>query len=125
MTRPRADSTGGGPDGAGTDGVGPVTALSAFRIVQEAISNALRHAPGSPIAVTLGRVADRIELAVVNGAGPAPGTSSAESGHGHGLLGRTERAASVGGAVEYGPTDDGGYAVRATLPVAPMVGASR
>ena len=114
------------PDHAWTDGVGPVTALNAFRIVQEAISNALRHAPGSPITVTLDRAAERIELAVVNGSGPAPGTASAtDPGHGHGLLGMAERAASVGGAVEYGPTDDGGYAVRATLPVTPMVGSSR
>jgi signal transduction histidine kinase len=116
------------PEGAWSEGVGAVTGLSAFRIVQEAISNALRHAPGSPIAVTLDRVGEQVELVVVNGPGPSPGTgigSPDDTGHGHGLLGMAERAASVGGRVSSGVTDDGGYAVRASLPANPMAGAAR
>jgi signal transduction histidine kinase len=64
----------------------------------------------------------------VNGPGPSPGSGSGspdDTGHGHGLLGMAERAASVGGRVSSGPTDDGGYAVRASLPANPIGGSSR
>lgn len=111
------------PHGPWTAGVGPLTGLAAFRIVQEAMSNALRHAPGSTVQVALGRADDDIEVSVVNtkAVTEAP---PATTEHGHGLLGMTERAASVGGSVRFGPTDDGGFAVRATLPVFPAGGRS-
>lgn len=108
------------PTGPWTAGVGPLTGLTAYRLVQEATSNALRHAPGSRVSVVLRRVADDIVIEVANTAAegkPIPGRG------GLGLVGMTERAASVGGRVRYGPEEDGGFAVHAVLPVFPGQGA--
>ncbi|MFD1720619.1 sensor histidine kinase [Amnibacterium endophyticum] len=102
------------PDGDWAAGIGPVTALAAYRIVQEAISNALRHASGAPVRVTLDRTEHALRLAVVNAAGAA---TAGPIRPGHGLVGMAERAASAGGTVRFGPEDDGGYAVRAVLPL--------
>ena len=96
------------------EGVSELTGLAAYRIVQEALSNVIRHAPGAPVTVTCTRQADSIKIVVKNGPG---GGRAREPGVGHGLIGMRERAASVGGTVEYGPTDDGGYEVRAHLPL--------
>jgi signal transduction histidine kinase len=87
--------------------------LSAYRIVQEALTNALKHA-GRAQAVVLVRYGDDLlELEVVDtGAGGANG-----GGSGHGLAGMRERVAVFGGELESGPRGDGGYAVRATLPL--------
>uniref|UniRef100_UPI0035CB3B39 sensor histidine kinase n=1 Tax=uncultured Amnibacterium sp. TaxID=1631851 RepID=UPI0035CB3B39 len=60
------------PTGPWTAGVGPLTALTAYRIVQEATSNAIRHAPGADVAVALGRVGDDITVSVVNTATGEP-----------------------------------------------------
>lgn len=91
--------------------------LTAYRIVQEALSNALRHAPGSRIEVTTALTGDRrtLTVEVVNsaphgGAVPAPGS-------GLGLAGIRERASARGGTVQAGPTPAGGYRVAVALPV--------
>jgi signal transduction histidine kinase len=92
----------------------PGTDLAAFRIIQEALTNIVRHS-GSRIA--------RIRLAYGSGAvevridddGPASGHG--EGGGGNGLVGMRERAAALGGAIETGPRPDGGFRVRATLPL--------
>lgn len=97
------------------EGVSELTGLAAYRIVQEALSNVIRHAPGAEVVVECSRDDERIELVVRNGRSDRPGTLTGEPGHG--LVGMTERAASVGGTVEYGPTDNGGYKVRAVLPL--------
>jgi signal transduction histidine kinase len=103
--------------GAGwSSGVGALTGLTAFRIVQEATSNALRHAPGAAVAVRLARHGDEIAVTVENTASP-DGPRPAAGREGHGLVGMRERAASVGGSVAVGPTPEGGFAVRALLPV--------
>jgi signal transduction histidine kinase len=107
------------PDGPWRAGVGQLTGLTAYRIVQEATSNALRHAPGSAVAVVLRRVADDIEVTVTNACSAEPDTTGGRPGHG--LVGMSERAASVGGTVRFGPTDDGGFSVQARLPVFPKV----
>jgi signal transduction histidine kinase len=107
------------PGGPWTAGVGPLTGLTAYRIAQEAMSNALRHSPGSDVVVVLRRVADDIAVTVRNS-----GTGAHESGSsrpGHGLTGMTERAGTVGGTVRFGPTDEGGFCVDARLPVFPKV----
>ncbi len=101
---------------------GPVRPLpaaveaSAYRIVQESLTNALKHAPGAPVQVLL-RYTDRaLEVCVSDdgAAGPAGGLRSG----GHGLVGVRERVALFDGRVTAGPRDDGpGWRVRAELPV--------
>jgi signal transduction histidine kinase len=93
---------------------GALASLAAYRIVQEATSNALRHAPGAPITVACVRRGDVLELAVTNTAPP----TAVEAGEpGHGVVGMRERAIGIGGTLDAGPTADGGYEVRASLPL--------
>jgi signal transduction histidine kinase len=95
--------------------VPPAVGLAAFRIVQEALSNARRHAAGAPVRITLTLEASTLELYVHNTLnGPAAGTPGGER---HGLLGMRERATAIGGTFTAGPDPDGGYTVRATLPL--------
>ena len=105
------------PEGDWAAGVGTSTALSAFRIVQEAISNALRHAPGSAVHVRLGRSGGDVIVLVTNDAPPAVLQPPSAHGPGHGLIGMRERTAALRGSIEVRPTEDGGYSVRAVLPV--------
>jgi signal transduction histidine kinase len=89
-------------------------ALSAYRIVQEALSNAVRHSPGAAIDVELRIDAGSVRAAVRN----APGGPARPAGTaGHGLLGMRERAAMLGGTLVAGPTADGGFEVTAELPL--------
>ncbi|MGA5562113.1 sensor histidine kinase [Streptomyces platensis] len=92
----------------------PGVELSAFRIVQEALSNALRHAPGAQVRVALGYRSGGLTIRVANTAPDRPAPPS--QGAGHGLLGMHERAAMLGGELATGPTPDGGYEVTAILP---------
>ncbi|MFD2467143.1 sensor histidine kinase [Amycolatopsis silviterrae] len=89
--------------------------LSAYRIVQEALSNALRHAPGAETTVAVTYQETLLRLRISNG----PATSSAPSspGTGHGLIGMRERTAMLGGDLATGPTPEGGYEVAAALPL--------
>ncbi|MGW8970777.1 sensor histidine kinase [Streptomyces platensis] len=92
----------------------PGVELSAFRIVQEALSNALRHAPGAHVRVALGYRSGGLTIRVANTAPDRPAPPS--QGAGHGLLGMHERTAMLGGEFAAGPTPDGGYEVTAILP---------
>ncbi|WP_214103007.1 sensor histidine kinase [Acrocarpospora catenulata] len=87
--------------------------LSAYRIVQESLSNAMRHSPGSRVLVRLTRTPDALTVVVANGGGSRTGVGS---GEGQGLIGMRERAAMLGGTLTAGPVPGGGYEVRATLP---------
>nr|WP_202504971.1 MULTISPECIES: histidine kinase [unclassified Streptomyces] len=89
--------------------------LSAYRIVQEALSNSLRHAPGASAKVEVGYVLGGLGLRVVNG--PARGLVKPSPGAGHGLTGMRERVAMLNGEMTAAPTDDGGYEVAVFLPV--------
>ena len=100
--------------------------LSAYRIVQEALSNAMRHAPGSHVRLHVAYRPEGLALEVRNDAGPrAPSRSwwpagiTAAGGGGHGLVGMRERATMLGGSLDAGPTEDGGFRVTAVLPVSP------
>jgi signal transduction histidine kinase len=95
-------------------GTSPAVELSAYRIVQEALSNVARHAPGVPATVEVSR--DDGELAVVVRNGP-PARPVAENPAGHGLVGMRERAGALGGRLAAGRTPDGGFEVRAVLPL--------
>jgi signal transduction histidine kinase len=112
--------------------------LSAYRILQEALSNAMRHAPGSRVDVRVGYHPDCLQLEVLNGAAaadgpaetatgtgassPGPGAAArsgpvATAGGGHGLIGMRERAAMLGGTLFAAPVPGGGFRVSAVLPV--------
>jgi signal transduction histidine kinase len=87
--------------------------LTAYRIVQEALTNARRHAPGAAVDVELRFGPDALYLRVRDN-GPGPGEGEP---HGHGLLGMRERAASVGGTLRAGRAVEGGFEVEAELPL--------
>ena len=91
--------------------------LAAYRIVQEALTNVLKHATASHAAVHVGYRPDAIELQVLDdGHGPI-GAGHDGAGTGQGLIGMRERASLYGGVVEARPRAEGGFAVRARLPV--------
>ncbi|MEU2154999.1 sensor histidine kinase [Streptomyces sp. NPDC019396] len=94
----------------------PGVELSAFRIVQEALSNAMRHATGAAVRVELGYRSDALTLRITNTPPRTPPTHPA--GAGHGLLGMRERAAMLGGELAAGRTPAGGWEVTAILPTA-------
>ncbi len=89
--------------------------LSAYRIVQEALSNTLRHAPGATARVEIGYVLGGVGLRIVNG--PPTGLVKSSPGAGHGLTGMRERVAMLDGEMTTGATEDGGYEVAVFLPV--------
>ncbi len=89
--------------------------LSAYRIVQEALTNTLRHAHATRAEVTVRYAADAVAIEVTDdGGGGAP---DPEAGGGHGLVGMRERAALVGGTIEIGAAPQGGFRIRAELPL--------
>ncbi|MFH8465388.1 sensor histidine kinase [Streptomyces sp. NPDC017991] len=89
--------------------------LSAYRIVQEALSNSLRHAPGASAKVEVSYVLGGLGLRVVNG--PATGLVKPSPGAGHGVTGMRERVSMLDGEMTAEATDDGGYEVAVFLPV--------
>ena len=87
-----------------------------FRVAQQAISNALQHAPGAPITVEVRRLETALELTVLNG--PAHRSSTDPGGGGTGLTVMRERADAVGGSLHAGPVEGSGWRVRLVLPLA-------
>ena len=99
----------------------PGVELAAYRIVQEALTNARRHAPGAAVDVELRYDDDALYLRIRdNGPGPG-GAGRSAAGGGHGLLGMRERAATVGGSLRTGAAPGGGFCVEAVLPAKPEV----
>jgi signal transduction histidine kinase len=101
--------------------------LSAYRIVQEALSNVVRHAPGARTQVSLSVTGPddqdgaRLTVLVVNGPPPQPpGRPLEAAGTRHGLVGMRERVRLVGGSLDTGPLPDGGFRVAALLPLNPL-----
>jgi signal transduction histidine kinase len=110
----------------------PGVELAAYRIVQEALTNARRHAPGAAVDVELRYGRDVLRLRIRdNGPGPSfaasPGAAAdagagpSRAAGGHGLLGMRERALAVGGSLRTGPGPGGGFCVVAELPAKPGV----
>jgi signal transduction histidine kinase len=99
------------------DMVPPGVGVCAYRIVQEALSNAGRHAPGAPVTVSVHHRADTLTLQVANGPRVPAGTRANANGPGHGLAGMRERTELLGGSLSAAPEPDGGFAVSAVLPV--------
>jgi signal transduction histidine kinase len=89
---------------------GAAAGLAAYRIVQEALANAARHAPGRPVTVEARGFDDRLEVTVRN-----PLTATADTGRGHGLDGMRERAELLGGTLTAAREEDQ-FVVRAVLP---------
>jgi signal transduction histidine kinase len=86
---------------------------SAYRIVQEALTNVLRHAGDASVAVSVRRDADTLAIEVTD-----DGSSRPTGEEGHGIAGMRERASALGGTFQAGPRLEGGWRVAATLPVA-------
>ena len=89
--------------------------LSAYRIVQEALTNTLRHGHATRAEVTLSYSPDALEVDVRDDGRTTPVNGGAQGGHG--LVGMRERAALLGGTLEAGPSAEGGYRVHARLPI--------
>ena len=89
--------------------------LSAYRIVQESLTNVLKHAGRVPVQVAVRREPGALELSVRNEGGPREAAGDARVGHG--LIGMRERTALYGGDLSAGPTSEGGFLVHAVLPL--------
>jgi len=100
--------------------VAPGLDVSAYRIVQEALTNVLRHAEASRTEVIIRYLPDALEVSVVDdGPGRVAGARDARPS-GHGLVGMRERVALLRGEMEAGPGSEGGFTVRARLPIEPV-----
>nr|WP_151478022.1 sensor histidine kinase [Streptomyces albicerus] len=99
----------------------PGADLAAFRIVQEALTNVVRHSGSRHARVRVDHAGDALRLRIDDD-GPATGADA--GGSGNGLAGMRERAAALGGTIEAGPREDGGFRVLAVLPLKNSPGAS-
>ena len=101
------------------DDISPAVSLGVHRLVQESLTNVLRHAGDSPRAkvVVTRREIDVVVEVVDNGSGELRSRTKKIVGTGNGLLGMRERVAVLGGTVEVGPHADGSWKVRAELPL--------
>lgn len=110
---------------AGLAGIPQTVDLSAYRIVQEALANVVRHAPGARTRVSISSDGAHLTVLVVNdppertGSSLAPRTPVETAGTGHGLVGMRERVRLTGGTLDTGPLPDGGFRVAARLPLPP------
>ncbi|TDC10975.1 sensor histidine kinase [Nonomuraea longispora] len=93
-----------------------ITAIAIYRVVQESLANTLKHAGASKAEVTIGYQPRSITVEITDNGRGVPG--GAEVTEGHGLAGMRERVSALGGALTAGPVPDGGFAVRADIPVA-------
>ncbi|MEU6483954.1 sensor histidine kinase [Streptomyces sp. NPDC046887] len=93
--------------------------VSAYRIVQEALANVVRHAPGAPtrVSVTVSASGRWLTVLIVNGAVDGATSPLESSGTGHGLVGMRERVRLTGGTLDAGPLPDGGFRVAARMPL--------
>ncbi|MEV0344409.1 histidine kinase [Nonomuraea sp. NPDC050680] len=92
----------------------PGVDLAAYRVVQEALTNTIKHAAGAAASVTIGHSGDWLEIEVTDTGGRQ--TTRAGDGQGRGLIGLRERLALYDGTLEAGPTSGGGYQIKARLP---------
>ena len=101
-------------------GLPPGLDLAVYRVVQEGLTNVLRHAGGAPTVV---RISGRLEQLVITVSDDGSATSGRGAEPGRGLLGLRERVALYGGAVDAGPRPGGGWRLRATIPLPELAGA--
>jgi signal transduction histidine kinase len=101
------------------DRLAPAASEAAYRVVQEALTNALKHAPGAPVDITVRSQGAEVAVDVVNAPGRQRPSGLERSGGGFGLAGMRDRVAACGGSLTCGPTQAGGWRVSALLPMAP------
>jgi signal transduction histidine kinase len=89
--------------------------LALYRMVQEALTNTLKHAEGARAEVGLSYRPGEVELEITDDGPPEPGTQASQPGGGHGIVGMRERAAVFGGEVSAGPRQGGGWRVHTVL----------
>ncbi|MER6192170.1 sensor histidine kinase [Streptomyces cyaneofuscatus] len=109
---------------SGRGEVPPAVDLSAYRIVQEALANVVRHAPGARTRVLVAPERGHLLVLVVNGPAATRGSPLETSGTGHGLVGMRERVRLTGGTLDTGPLPDGGFRVAARMPLPPAAAPS-
>lgn len=93
--------------------------VAGARIIQESLTNVVRHAPGAQASVTVRYAAQSVDITVDNSR-PASATPKSGTGGGNGILGMRERTHALGGALTAGPRPSGGFRVAARLPLQPM-----
>jgi signal transduction histidine kinase len=91
--------------------------LTAYRVIQEGLTNVVRHAPGAAATVTVRRRPDALLVEVADDGRAVAAAGESRQGAGHGLAGMGERVRAAGGSLEAGARPEGGFAVRATLPL--------
>jgi signal transduction histidine kinase len=102
------------PDSCGE--LSPALQLSIYRVVQEALTNVVKHAPGSRVRVAVEVSNSGVQVEVTNGVGRA-GPFTSPAGAGHGIVGMRERIGAFGGTLEAAPAGDSGYRVLARVPI--------
>ncbi|MFF4286940.1 sensor histidine kinase [Streptomyces sp. NPDC001633] len=109
----------------GAAGLPGMTGPAVHRLVQEALTNAAKHAPGAAVRVRIERAEGQLRVTVTNAA-PPPGPAPAAVSGGSGLVGLDERVRLAGGTLHSGPAPDGGFTVAARLPLTggPLTGSA-
>lgn len=98
------------------EGLSPTVSETAYRLIQESLTNALKHAPGAAADITINGTGGHVEIGVANGPPAAPPSGLERAGGGRGLAGMRERVAACGGDLAAGPAEGGGWSVLARLP---------
>ena len=102
----------------GTGRLPPAVDLACYRIVQESLTNVVRHAGAHRATVTVTAAGEALVVEVADdGAGPGAAPNGSGNGAGQGIVGMRERVLALGGTLEAGPRPEGGFRVRASLPV--------
>ena len=101
------------------DQLSPAASEAAYRLVQEALTNALKHAPGAPVEITIHGREATVAVSITNAAPPGRRSGLERSGASYGLSAMRDRITACGGALSCGPTAVGGWRVSALLPAAP------
>jgi signal transduction histidine kinase len=96
------------------DDIGPASQLAAYRIVQESLTNVLKHAGRAMVTVTVERKAGELTVSVED---DGRGAIATTDGKGRGLIGMRERVEAIGGSFDAGPRRSGGFEVRASIPL--------
>jgi signal transduction histidine kinase len=99
------------------DGLARQASEAAYRVVQESLTNAMKHAPGAAVDIVVASSDGHVEIGVVNGPAVAPASGLERAGGGRGVAGMRERVRACGGELTAGPAADGGWQVLARLPL--------